>query len=98
MNLNSSQRSYLTKHSHDLDPVVHVGKNGINSGVLEQTEQTLDDHELIKIRINDNAPVSARESSEELAEKTEAEVVQVIGSVAILYRENPEIDGYNLPE
>lgn len=98
MDLNSNQRSYLTKHSHDLDPVVHVGKNGINSGVLEQAEQTLDDHELIKIRINDNAPINARECAEELAEETGAAVVQVIGSVAILYRENPEIDGYSLPE
>ncbi len=98
MDLNSSQRSYLIKHSHDLNPVVHVGKNGINNGVLDQTEQTLDDHELIKVRINDNAPLAARESAEKISEETGAAVVQVIGSVVILYRENPELDGYDLPE
>ncbi len=98
MELNSGQRSYLIGESHDLNPLVHVGKDGLSAGVFEQTDKTLEDHELIKIRVNDNSPLGVEECAEELAENTGAAVVQTIGSVAVLYRENPEIFDYNLPD
>ncbi|SDM54599.1 ribosome assembly RNA-binding protein YhbY [Halarsenatibacter silvermanii] len=95
--LNSKQRSFLTGESHDLNPLVHVGKEGISEGVVDQTSETLKDHELIKVRINDNAPVNAEESAEIISRRTSSEVVQIIGSVIILYKENPDDPQYNLP-
>ena len=45
-------------------------------------------HELVKIKVLDNSMYTAREAAEEIAEKISAEVVQVIGSKAVLYKRN----------
>lgn len=47
-------------------------------------------NELIKIHVLDNCPLSAREAAEELSEKTESDVVQVIGSRLVLFKRNPK--------
>ena len=44
--------------------------------------------ELIKMKVQDNAMVSAAEAAHELAEKTSSEVVQVIGNKFVLYKRN----------
>ena len=85
--INSSTRSFLRKLAHDLKPVVMVGKNGINSGVKEAVDQALGSHELIKIKYIDFKS-SKKELTRLLAESVEAEVVSVIGNIAILFRQN----------
>ena len=39
----------------------------------------------------ESSPVTPREVANELAEKTGADVIQVIGGVIVLYRESPEL-------
>ena len=85
--INSSTRSFLRKLAHDLKPVVMVGKNGINTGVEEAVDQALVSHELIKIKYIDFKS-SKKELTRLLAESVEAEVVSVIGNIAILFRQN----------
>ena len=94
--LTGKQRSYLRGEANELDPVIHIGKDGISDAVLEQVEESLDIHELIKGRVLDNAPQGVKNSAYELAEKTDSEVVQVIGNVFVIYRENPEESNYNI--
>ncbi|MFW6237990.1 MAG: ribosome assembly RNA-binding protein YhbY [Halanaerobiales bacterium] len=95
--LNGKQRSFLRGQGNDLDPVIHIGKNGISEELVEQTDKALDDHELIKVRVLENSLFSTRQAADELAEKTNADVIQVIGSVFLLYRRNEEEPVYNLP-
>ena len=94
--LTGKQRSYLRGEANELDPVIHIGKDGISDAVLEQVEESLDIHELIKGRVLDNAPQGVKNSAYELAEKTDSEIVQVIGNVFVIYRENPEESNYNI--
>ncbi|MGM0437156.1 MAG: ribosome assembly RNA-binding protein YhbY [Bacillota bacterium] len=94
--LTGKQRSYLRGEANELDPVIHIGKDGISESVVEQVEELLEIHELIKGRVLDNAPQGVKNTAYELAEKTDSEVVQVIGNVFIIYREDPEDSNYNL--
>lgn len=88
--LTSKQRAKLKGMANGLDTIGQVGKGGIVDTLVKQTDDALAARELIKMRVLDNAPVSAREAAEELAHRVGAQVVQVIGSRFVLFRPDPE--------
>lgn len=94
--LNGKDRSYLRAEANKLDPVVHVGKDGITDSVIEQLDQALEDHELLKIRILETTGRRTRSAAEELATATGSDVVQVIGGIAVLFRSRQEDSNFNL--
>jgi len=67
-----------------IQPAFQIGKGGVNDAQIAQIDDYLRVHELVKIKVLDNS----REAAEEIAEKISAEVVQVIGSKAVLYKRN----------
>jgi RNA-binding protein len=91
MELSSKQRAYLRKLAHDLNPVVMVGKEGMNNNIVRATERALDEHELLKLRFVDHKQ-EKREMSRYLADECSAELVSVIGNVAILFRQARDPD------
>ncbi|SJZ93038.1 ribosome assembly RNA-binding protein YhbY [Selenihalanaerobacter shriftii] len=95
--LTGKQRSYLRGKGNQMNPIVQIGKDGINSNLVEQTDDALEARELIKVRALNNSLYTAREAADELAEECGAEVVQVIGNVFLIYRRNDEDPIYNLP-
>ncbi|MFO8156013.1 MAG: ribosome assembly RNA-binding protein YhbY [Pseudomonadota bacterium] len=86
MSLNNKQRSHLKQQAHALKPVVMLGQHGLTDAVVNETEQALEAHELIKVRINAGDRDTRAGFIEELTRRTGAEPVQTIGRVAILYR------------
>ncbi len=86
MSLNKKQRSHLKQQAHALKPVVMLGQHGLTDAVVNETEQALEAHELIKVRFNAGDRDTRAEFIEELARRTDAEVVQTIGRMAVLYR------------
>lgn len=88
--LTGSERSKLRAKGNRLEPVVHVGKEGLNQSVIDQMDEALTAHELVKGRVLNNSLTDSRSAAHELASACQADVVQVIGNVFILYRENPE--------
>ena len=88
MELSSKQRAYLRSLSNDLDVIVHIGKDGIGDNLVKQANDALEARELIKLRVLETSPVSSREAADEIAEKTHSDVVQVIGTRFVLYRES----------
>lgn len=88
--LNSRQRAQLRGMANGLEPILQVGKGGIGENTVMQADEALEARELIKCRVLETSPLSSREAAEEIAEKTRAEVVQVIGSRFVLYRESRE--------
>jgi RNA-binding protein len=84
--LTGKQRRYLRSLGHHLEPVVQVGHEGVSEAVVRQTDQQLEVHELIKVRIGEAAPEHRHDSATALAEKTGAVVAQVLGRTALLYR------------
>ena len=83
--LNSKQRAWLRSQANSLDPVFQVGKGEIDDSVVKATADCLAARELIKMKVLETSVYSAREAAELLAEKTGAEVVQVIGSKFVLF-------------
>jgi len=86
MSLTSKQRKALKAKAHHLNPVIRVGQNGISEGVIQETDITLNTHELIKVQIQQGDRDSRLKDGTLLAEKTGAELVHHIGKIIILYR------------
>ncbi len=90
MELTSKRRAELKAKAHELDPVAHIGKYGVTPESLAHIDKALADHELIKVKFLGFKERRA-ELSGEIAGATGATVVDVIGNVAILYREKSEL-------
>lgn len=88
--INSKQRAVLRRMANTLEPVVHIGKGGISENIINQTEEALNSKELVKCAILRTATESTREICDEIAEKTGADIVQVIGRKFVLYKRNEE--------
>ncbi|MFP4661356.1 MAG: ribosome assembly RNA-binding protein YhbY [Halanaerobiales bacterium] len=95
--LNGKRRSYLRGEANGLNPIIHIGKEGINQGLIEQLDEVLEKHELVKGRVLNNSLEEVKDAAHELADSTDAEVVQVIGNVFVLFRRNEEEPIYILP-
>jgi len=95
--LSGKQRSHLRALGHELRPLVQIGKGGIDDGVVAAVERALIDHELVKIRLGENAGVDRQDAADQLATRTSAQVAQVLGNVVLLYRANPDDPTIVLP-
>ena len=89
--LTGAQRRQLRSLAHHLDPVCFVGKNGLTDAIVQACAAALDSHELIKVKFIDGKK-EKREFSEAISERTDSAVVGLIGNIAILYRENPDLE------
>ena len=83
--LTSKQRAILRSKANTLDPVFQIGKGEINEPMVQSTLDCLAARELIKLKVLENSPYTAKEAAALLAEKTGADCVQVIGSKFVLY-------------
>lgn len=86
--LTSKQRSFLRAKAHHIDPVFSLGKNGIDTTFIEGLNEVLENRELIKVNVLKNCDLFPGEASLEIAQKTRAEVVQVMGRKITLYRKS----------
>lgn len=92
MPITGKERAELRAEAHHLDPLVHVGANGITPALVTSLDDALRTRELVKVQLGRPVDEKPRAIAERLAKETGAEVVQVIGRTATLYRENPELE------
>ena len=90
--LTSKQRAKLKSIGANTDALYQMGKNEIDENYIIQINAALDAKELIKIKILETALYTAREAASNLSERTDSEVVQVIGSKVLLYRKSRKPD------
>ncbi len=95
--MTSKQRAYLRGLANDYEPIVHVGKGGLSDALIKQADDALEARELIKGRVLETAPQTAREVADEVAVAVGAETVQVIGRTFVLYRRRAEEPTIVLP-
>lgn len=81
-----------------MNPNVHIGQHGLTEGVFTKVSQELEHHELIKVKVGQGCWDAPKELAPELAEKTEAELVQVIGRVVILFKKRAKDSEIELPK
>lgn len=88
--LTSKQRATLKSIAQKEDTIFQIGKGGISENLIFQTADALRARELIKLKVLDTALTNAQDIANELAEKTDSEVVQVIGFKIILFKKSKE--------
>lgn len=90
MPLTPKERQHLKGLAHKLKPIVMVGNNGVTPAVNKEVDRALNDHELIKIRVQSLDREERREILAEICAATSAELVQNIGAIGVLYRINQD--------
>ncbi|MBX9704599.1 MAG: ribosome assembly RNA-binding protein YhbY [Silvanigrellaceae bacterium] len=88
--MDTSIKQSLKAKAHHLKPVVLLGSKGLTPGVIEETNHALTAHELIKVKINGAEREERHAMSKELCEAVHADLIQLIGNIAVLYRLNKE--------
>jgi RNA-binding protein len=88
--ISAKQRAELKSIAANITPAFQIGKAGVNDAQVAQIDDYLRVHEIVKIKVLDNSLYTAKEAGAEIAEKISAEVVQIIGSKAVLYKRNEE--------
>lgn len=91
--MTGKERAFFRGQANSLEPLFQIGKGGINDAFIKQTEDALLKRELIKLKVllESSSPITPREAADEIAEKTGAEVIQVIGGCMVFYKYNPEL-------
>lgn len=95
MALNAKQRQFLKAEAHALNPVVMLGNDGLSENVIKEIASSIEHHELIKIKLN--AGDGRKEQAVQAAQAVGAELVNVVGRIAILFKQNKEGSRFILP-
>lgn len=85
--MTSKQRAYLKSLAMTMDPILQIGKSGVQPEVTEAAAEALAARELIKIHVLQNCMDDIRGIAETLAERTHSQVVQIIGRKIVLYKQ-----------
>ncbi len=98
MPLTPKQRAHLRSLAHHLKPIQQVGKEGLTDSLARMVQDAFNTRELLKVKIQEAAPLSAREAGDSLVQRVAgAEHVQTIGRTIVLYRRHPEKPEIQLP-
>ncbi len=81
-----------------LEPVVPIGKEGVTPSVVASAKEAIKKRELIKVRVNQNALMTPEEAITMLAERVDANLVQLIGRNGLLFKRNFDAPKINLPK
>ena len=86
--MTSKPRARLRSMASTYDTIMQVGKGGVTPNIIKTISDALEARELIKLRVLENSEYTPREAAEEIAAAVNAEVVTVIGTKFVLYRES----------
>lgn len=86
MELSNNRKKEMRAIGHNLKPIIMIAEKGVTEAIDMELERALNDHELIKIKININDPEYRKNLSSEICSKHQAILVQRIGKVALIYR------------
>ena len=87
--MNSADKKRLKAKAHSLKPVIMIGQSGLTAAVLAEIKATLLAHELIKIKIRAERE-SRKQITEQICAESQAELIQTIGQIAVIYKLNPD--------
>lgn len=88
--LTGKQKRFLRGMGHSLKPVITVGKGEVSEALTKETDEALQAHELIKVKILESCLLDRHDVAQELADTCKADVAQVLGRTFLLYRQGKE--------
>ena len=77
-------RKELMRRANELNPTVHIGKDGLDQGLYDEITNQLKKNRLIKVKVLSNSDDGAKEAAAAIEEATGAVAVDVRGSVIVL--------------
>jgi RNA-binding protein len=77
---------------------VQIGKDGITDGVVAAAASALATHELVKVRVQPEAPIDRVEAATALAARVHAVLAQTLGRTFLLYKRHPKKPRIVLPK
>lgn len=86
--LTSKQIRKLRSLGMTEEAIVMIGKEGVTPTVVASAREAIKKRELIKVRVLQNAPDEPEDAITMLAERADANLVQVIGRNGLLFRRN----------
>ena len=86
MELNATEKKRFRSIGHKLKPVIIIGDKGLSEAVHAELERALEDHELIKVKINNPDPALRKAMTTDICQSHRASLVQAIGKVALILR------------
>lgn len=95
--LTGKQRRHLRALAHSLRPIVQIGKDGIDDGVIAAIDRALTDHELVKVNVGQAEGLEREAAAREIAAQTSSEVAQILGNNLLLYRPRKDKPTIALP-
>ncbi|RIL44922.1 ribosome assembly RNA-binding protein YhbY [Staphylococcus gallinarum] len=95
--LTGKQKRFLRSKAHNVDTTFQIGKSGISDNMVTQIKDTLENRELIKIHVLQNNFEDKNDLAQSLSDATKSEIVQVIGSMIVLYKESTDNKQIQLP-
>ena len=87
--LSGKQKNFLRGLGHHLKHIVIVGHEGLSDNLIRSCDDAILAHELIKVKLGQNCPLDKKEAANQITDKTESQLVQLIGKTILLYRPNP---------
>lgn len=98
MTISEPQKKFLRGKGHQLKPVIIVGDSGLSDSLLQEFENTIQHHELIKVRVRVGDRQRRDATIAELCARGGAQLVAKIGNVALMYRRNDDKPRISLPQ
>lgn len=98
MTMTSKQRAYLKSLASVIDPILQIGKSSLTPEYIEAVREAFNTRELIKINVLKNCLDDPREMAQIIADRTGAQVVQVIGRKIVLYKPDKDKPKIVLPK
>lgn len=95
--MTSKQRAYLKGLAMNIDAIFQIGKSSLTPEVTNAVSEAFNTRELVKVTILKNCLDDPKEVAATLAERTNSQLVQVIGRKAVLYKESKENKKIELP-
>ncbi|MDR2904183.1 MAG: ribosome assembly RNA-binding protein YhbY [Clostridiales bacterium] len=96
--MTSKQRAYVRGLANKTEPIVSVGKAGVTPELTESLNIALEARELVKISVLQNCMEDIRDIADILHDRTHSEIVQVIGSKAVFFRQSKKKPVIELPK
>ena len=88
MKLRGKQKRYLRSEAHHLKPIFQIGKDGLSEVWLDEVLKALDKRELLKVNVLQNSLVEVEEVKEFIENNSDAQVIQTIGNVLVLFKKS----------
>ena len=86
--ITTKQRATLRALANTLDPVMHIGKEGLTENSFKELDNLFEARELFKITVLKNCDYTTRELAQQIQEKTNCEIVQCIGLKIVVYKKS----------